>query len=101
MRELYFAYESIDGRDDILYLFDRIRTDMEDVSSRHELTDLYKRALYLITLAHSATWDEKFGEEAPIMREITDEEFLKTADFTNLQAEKLGTAPNYDRNWTH
>ncbi len=44
------------------------------------MTELYKRAGYLITLTHAPSWEEKFGKEARALRKTGEEEFRKTAE---------------------
>jgi len=41
-----------------------IRRDVEAAKSRPALTELYMRAGYLITLTHSQSWAQKFGNDA-------------------------------------
>ena len=42
----------------------KIRRDVEAAKSRPALTELYMRAGYLITLTHSQSWAQKFGNDA-------------------------------------
>jgi hypothetical protein len=47
-----------------------IRQDVDQAKSRAALTELYKRACYLITLTHAPSWKEKFGREVSALRKI-------------------------------
>jgi len=51
----------------------------EQAKSRAALTELHKRAGYLITLTHAPTWQAKFGREAMALRKLGVEEFSKMA----------------------
>jgi hypothetical protein len=64
-----------------------------------DLTELYRRAGYLITLTYGPSWDKKFGNEAEVLRESVASEFTKTAHKINSQATRLGTYPKYDDKW--
>jgi hypothetical protein len=67
-------------------------------SSRPSLTELYRRAGYLITLTYAPSWDEKFGTDANTLRRIGREEFQKTAKKINSRAKKLEPKPIMMRN---
>src|SRR5262249_4644949 len=67
-------------------VFKDIRRDVASAHSRPALTELYKRAGYLITLTHAPSWQEKFGPEARHLRETGEEEFARTARKINRRA---------------
>jgi hypothetical protein len=92
-------YGEIDNRTDMQKVFTAIRGDVENARSRSDLTELYKRAGYLITLTYAPSWEEKFGREAGSMRKVGEEEFRKTAKKINRRAEQIGTEANYDEKW--
>jgi hypothetical protein len=89
----------VSNRTDIRHIFERIRDDVQQAYSRDDLTNLYSRAGYLITLTHASSWEEKFGEELDELRNIAEEEFSKTARMINNQADRIGTHANYDETW--
>ena len=63
------------------------------------LTELYRRAGYLITLTHAPSWKEKFGDEADDLRRAAEAEFATTARAINRRAEAIGTEADYDEKW--
>jgi hypothetical protein len=92
-------YGEIDNKTDMEEVFLAIRRDVEKAETRAALTELYKRAGYLITLTHAPSWEEKFGQDAQALRKVGQEEFAKTARKINRQAEQIGTEANYDEKW--
>ncbi len=92
-------YGEINNETDLKHVFMHIRDDVEDAQSRPSLTELYKRAGYLITLTHAPSWEEKFGKEAKALRNLGEEEFRKTAQKINHRAQQVGTDANYDETW--
>jgi hypothetical protein len=92
-------YGEIDNKTDMEKIFTAIRGDVENAGSRADLTELYKRAGYLITLTHAPSWETKFGRETAALRKVGREEFHKTARKINRRAEQIGTEANYDEEW--
>ena len=92
-------YGTINSKTDMKKIFADIRRDVEHASSRPALTELYKRAGYLITLTYAPSWEEKFGREARSLRQTGEEEFRKTARKINRRAEAIGTEADYDESW--
>ena len=92
-------YGEIDNRTDMEKVFTAIRGDVDKAESRADLTELYRRAGYLITLTHAPSWEEKFGRETGSLRKVGEEEFRKTARKINRRAEQIGTEANYDEKW--
>jgi hypothetical protein len=86
-----------DGRAAGLHL--EIRRDVQEARSRPGLTELYRRAGYLITLTHAPSWQQKFGKDAAELRTVGEEEFRKTARMINRRAAEIGTAADYDETW--
>jgi hypothetical protein len=80
-------------------VFTGIRRDVDSAASRPALTELYKRAGYLITLTHAPSWQEKFGKKASGLRKVGEEEFRKTARKINRRAAQIGTETDYDEKW--
>jgi hypothetical protein len=95
-REIYGHINSQTG---LRKVFTEIRRDVEEARSRPSLTELYKRAGYLITLTHAPSWQEKFGKDATKLREVGEEEFRKTARMINRRAAAIGTEADYDDKW--
>jgi hypothetical protein len=95
-RQIYGEVKSKTG---LRRVFTEIRRDVEEARSRPGLTELYKRAGYLITLTHAPSWQQKFGKDAAELRTVGEEEFRKTARMINRRATEIGTAADYDENW--
>src|SRR5437660_830567 len=95
-RQIYGEVKNVTG---LRKIFTEIRRDVQEAHSRPALTELYKRAGYLITLTHAPSWQEKFGPEAPRLRAVGEEEFARTARKINHRAAQIGTEADYDDKW--
>ena len=93
------VYGEIDSRTGLKRVFRDIRRDIGGDKARPGLTELYKRAGYLITLTHAPSWREKFGKEAAKLRTVAADEFGTTARKINRRAKEIGTDPDYDDKW--
>src|ERR1700694_594393 len=80
-------------------VFREIRKDVATARSRPALSELYKRAGYLITLTHAPAWRKKFGPQATTMRRVAKEEFHSTARKINTRAKTIGAKGDYDTKW--
>jgi hypothetical protein len=92
-------YGAVNNKTDLKQVFVDIRHDIQEADSRPALTELYKRAGYLITLSYAPSWEEKFGHEAHALRTLAEEEFATTARQVNRRAKQIGTEPDYDEEW--
>jgi hypothetical protein len=92
-------YGEVNSKTDMRKVFTEIRRNVEAARSRPALTELYKRAGYLITLTHAPSWKEKFGHDAVALRRLGEEEFTKTARKLNRRAAQIGTEANFDESW--
>jgi len=92
-------YGEVNSRTGLKHVFREIRQDLEKADSRPALTELYKRAGYLVTLTHAPSWEEKFGPEAPRLRQVARDEFATTARKVNRRARQVGTEADYDEQW--
>jgi hypothetical protein len=101
MAEARNIYGDVNNKTDLEHIFVDIRHDVDKAKSRPDLTELYRRAGYLITLTYAPSWDEKFGKEAQSLRRVGEDEFKKTAHKINRRAEEIGTEANYDDSWGH
>ena len=54
-------YGEVTSKTSLKKIFQEIRRDVDEAKSRPTLTELYKRAGYLITLTHAPAWEEKFA----------------------------------------
>ena len=95
-RHIYGEINSIAGMKKV---FMDIRRDVSQANSRPALTELYKRAGYLITLTYAPSWEQKFDADARGLRELGKEEFHKMARKINLRAGEIGTKADYDEEW--
>jgi len=84
---------------DLHHVFREIREDVEKAGSREELTELYKRVGYMITMTHATPVEEKHDRELQRRRGITEREFARTVRAINRQAKKLGIEADYNENW--
>lgn len=92
-------YGEVNSKTSLKKIFMDIRSDVESARSRPSLTELYKRAGYLITLTHAPSWEEKFGKGVNALRRVGEEEFRKTAKKINSRAKKIGTEADFDEKW--
>jgi hypothetical protein len=92
-------YGEVNSKTGMKRVFTEIRRDVEAAGSRPALTELYKRAGYLITLTHAPSWHEKFGQDAKALQKVGDDEFRKTARKINHKAAQIGTQADYDDRW--
>jgi hypothetical protein len=92
-------YGEVKSKTGMRKVFTGIRRDIESARSRPALTELYKRAGYLITLTHAPSWQKKFGRDATSLREAGEEEFRKTAKKINRRAAEIGTEADFDDTW--
>ena len=93
------VYGEVNDKADLRNVFSEIREDVETVDSRSDLTELYRRAGYLITLTNAPSWEKKFGDDIDEIRDTAEEEFSKTARKINSRAEEVGTDADYDEKW--
>jgi hypothetical protein len=92
-------YGEVNSKTGIKKVFTAIRHNVEGAKSRPALTELYKRAGYLITLTYAPSWEEKFGRGAAGLRRVGKDEFRKTAKKINRRAEQIGTNADFDEKW--
>jgi hypothetical protein len=92
-------YGEINSKTDMKKVLMAIRRDVDQAKSRSALTELYKRAGYLITLTHAPAWKTKFGRDAAALRKVGEEEFGKTARKINRRAKQIGADADYDEKW--
>ncbi|QIL90306.1 hypothetical protein GNX18_11500 [Microbulbifer sp. SH-1] len=92
-------YEGIDNKTDLREVALKIRDDVDEASDRAALTELYRRAGYLVTLSHAHSWKEKFGDDIGEIRQTAEEEFGITARKINRRAEEIDTEADYDESW--
>ena len=89
-------YGEVESKTGLTKIFREIRQDVEKAKSRSDLTELYKRAGYLITLTYAPSWVTKFGKEAAQLRKVAKEEFGTTARKINSRAREIGSDADYD-----
>ena len=84
---------------DIRGTFKDIRENVEKVQSKEDLTELYKRSVYMILMTHSSPLDEKVDRDLKRRRETTERDFTRTVRTINRQAKKIGVEADYDEDW--
>jgi hypothetical protein len=99
MAEDRHVYGEVNSKTGMKRVFTGIRHDVGDAKSRSALTELYRRAGYMIALTYAPSWDEKFGRSAAGMRRVGQDEFRKTARKINQRAKAIGTDADYDEKW--
>ncbi|MCG3117765.1 MAG: hypothetical protein LLH30_19005 [Candidatus Manganitrophus sp. SA1] len=92
-------YGEINNKTDLKEVSMAIRKDVESADSREALTELYKRAGYLVTLSYSPAWEKKFGERLREVCQTAEEEFRITARKINQRAKEIGIEADYDEAW--
>jgi hypothetical protein len=92
-------YGKVESQTGLKTIFKEIRRDIDKTHSRPDLTELYKRAGYLITLTHAPSWEEKFGNEVAALRKAAEKEFGTTVRKINRRAKQIGTEADYDEQW--
>jgi hypothetical protein len=93
------VYGEVNNEADLRKISGEIRSDIDKANSREDLTMLFRRAGYLVTLTYSPAWHEKFGAKANDLRRLADDEFATTARKINQRAEKIGVEADYDESW--
>ncbi len=92
-------YGEVNNKTDLKEVFGEIRKDVENAGSRSDLTELYRRAGYLITLTNASSWEKKFGDEIDDIRQTAEDEFSKTTRKINSRAGEIGVKADYDEKW--
>jgi type II secretory pathway component PulJ len=93
------VYGEVDNEADLQRIYAAMRRDIAHAATREELTKLYRRAEYLITLTYSPAWRKKFGAKVEKLRQVAQSEFTATARAANKRAAEIGTEPDYDETW--
>lgn len=93
------VYGEVDNEKDMRQIAGEIRSDVAKAASREDLTRLFRRAGYLVTLTYSPAWQEKFGPQVTALRRLADDEFATTARTINQRAMQIGTEADYDESW--
>jgi hypothetical protein len=99
MRTRERQYGEVNNERDLREIFADIRGDVASADSRDELTQLYRRAEYLIALTYAPAWQKKFGDRVEALRRTTETEFAAVARAINQRAAEIGTAADYDETW--
>jgi hypothetical protein len=93
------VYGHVSSKADIDRIFAEIRDDLSHAGSRATLTELYRRAGYLITLTYAPSWEDRFGDKAASLRHEAEVDFRKLVKQLNAKAERIGEKGDYDENW--
>ena len=87
------------ARTDLRGRFREIREHVEKAQTQEELTELYKRSVYMILMTHSSPLDDKLDPELKRKRETTEREFARTVRMINRRAKKISMEGDYNENW--
>src|SRR5262249_60358202 len=90
------VYGEVENKTDLREITRAIRRDVEEADTRAALTELYRRAGYLVTLTKVPSWKEKFGKEADELRRGGEEEVAAPARKINRRGGKIGTETHTD-----
>jgi hypothetical protein len=93
------VYGEVNSDEDLRKIFADIRGDVAAARSREELTQLFRRAEYLVTLTYAPAWQKKFGAGVEALRRIAAAEFTTTARAINQRAAAVGAPADYDETW--
>ena len=93
------VYGEVENESDLKEIYRAIRSEIEGARSRPALTELYKRAGYLITLTHTPAWKKRFGDRIASLRALGRQQFGITARSVNRRAEQIGVRGDYDETW--
>lgn len=89
-------YGEVNSPDDVRKINRQIRKEMDEITTREQLTELKKRSDYLCTLAESPTWKKKFGDRIDEVERVAREENRTTTDHANAVASRHGWEADYD-----
>jgi hypothetical protein len=89
------VYGEVHDKADLHHTFALIRADVGKATTRVELTRLYRRARYLVTLTYSHAWRTRFGAEAASMTETARRELETTVAAINQRSGEIGTEADY------
>ena len=84
---------------DLHQVFREIREDVEKAQTHDELTELYKRTGYMITMTHATPFEEKQDRELKRRRETTEREYARTVRMINKRAGEIGVDADYNEHW--
>jgi hypothetical protein len=87
-----------EDRKHIRRTFQEIRDVLEKAQTREDLTELYKQAVYMILMTHSAPVNEQ-DRELKQRRETAEREFSRTVHMINQRAKKIGVEADYNEDW--
>src|SRR5215204_7442136 len=82
---------------DLRQSFRKIREDVEQANIRTDLTELYKRAVYIIMMTHGSRLPE--DRDMKRRRLMAEVEFGRSVRVINRRAKKIEVAADYDENW--
>ena len=90
----------VNPRTDMRGTFKEIRDDVEKAQTKEDLTELYKRSVYMILMTPSSPVDEKLDREMKTRRETAEREFVRVVRLINRHAEKIGVEADYTEDWS-
>lgn len=95
-QERRHIYGEVNAPQDVHKINQQLRREMDDVSSREQLTELKKRSDYLCTLAEAPSWKEKFGDRIDEVQRVAQAEDRETTSYANEIARRHGWESDYD-----
>jgi hypothetical protein len=89
-------YGEVNSPEDVRSINREIRKEMDEVTTREQLTELKKRSDYLCTLTDSPAWKKKFGDRLAEVQQVAQEENRKTTAHANAVARRHGWEADYE-----
>jgi hypothetical protein len=94
-----FGRSRTEGHNDVERIYSEIRDDLKQANTRAALTELYRRAGYLVTQTDAPGWEKRYGERAPALREQARSEFRHLVREINARAGRLGIKGEFAEAW--
>lgn len=91
--------DDVNPRTDLRGTFKEIRNDIEKAQTKEDLTELYKRSVYMILMTHSSPIDVNSDHEMKRKRETAESEFVRVVRLINQQAKEIDVEANYNEDW--
>lgn len=85
------------GKKDLRLVFREIREDVEKATTSEDLTELYKRAAYMIMMTHASPVNN--DREVQTRRRVAEREFARTVQTVNRRAKKIDAQADYSEKW--
>jgi hypothetical protein len=89
----------VNPRTDMRGTFNEIRETIDKAQTKEDLTELYKRSVYMILMTHSSPLDDKLDQDLKRKREVAEKEFVRTVHMINQRAKEINVEADYSEHW--